>query len=119
MATQNEADEVIQRFRGVAGQLACAVTVVIVLVEGEPHATTASAFTLVSLAPPLVAVFFDAGSRTSGCLRSAGRFSVSVLGERDVGVARRCARPGRPSGWEGLVGVKLVRRDPAPPVLVG
>src|SRR5262249_52739741 len=91
MATREEADEVIQRLRGVAGQLACGVTVVIALVDGEPHATTVSACTLVSFTPPLVAVFFRAGSRTAGYLRSAGRFSVSVLGGRDVGVARRCA----------------------------
>ena len=106
-----------EEFRGVAGQFASGVAVVIALTEAGPHATTASSFVAVSPEPPLVAVFFATAARMHDQMTRGGRFSVSILREADHGLARRFARPDRPTGWPGLAGVELSHRDPAPPVL--
>jgi flavin reductase (DIM6/NTAB) family NADH-FMN oxidoreductase RutF len=106
-----------QAFRGVTAQFPSGVAVVISLVGGEPHATTASSFVAVSSDPPLVAVFFAAGARMHGLVRESGRFSLSILRDADHVLARRFARPDRPMGWSGLAGLDLTRRDPDPPVL--
>ncbi len=106
-----------ETFRAVAGQFASGVTVVIALRDGEPHATTASSFVAISPEPPLIAVCFAESARMQLLLRESKRFTVSVLGESDHALARRFARPDRPMGWSGLVGVALARRDPQPPVL--
>lgn len=104
-------------FRGVAGQFASGVAVVIAMADGGPHATTASSFVAVSAEPPLIAVFFATAARMHGLMTPGVRFSVSILPEADYGLARRFARPNRPTGWPGLDGVELRRRDPEPPVL--
>jgi flavin reductase (DIM6/NTAB) family NADH-FMN oxidoreductase RutF len=106
-----------EAFRGVCGQFAGGVAVVIVLCEGEPHATTAGSFVAVSFDPPLLAVCFAEATRTALLLRDSGRFTVSVLRDTDHAIARRFARPDRPMGWSGLAGLDLLRRDPDPPVL--
>jgi 3-hydroxy-9,10-secoandrosta-1,3,5(10)-triene-9,17-dione monooxygenase reductase component len=108
----------MEAFRGVAGQLAAGVSVVVSLAAGEPLATTASSVVAASWEPPLLAVFFRAGSRMALALEQSGRFTVNVLAEADHALARRCARPGRAQGWEALAGVPLARRDPEPPLLL-
>jgi flavin reductase (DIM6/NTAB) family NADH-FMN oxidoreductase RutF len=104
-------------FGGVMGQFASGVAIVVAMMSGEPHATTVTALAPASFAPPLVAVFFATTSRMRARLERGARFSVSILAEQDHALARRFSRPGRPSGWEGLVGVPLTRADPAPPIL--
>ena len=103
--------------RGVAGQLASGVAVVVAMAGGEPHAATASSVVVASGTPPLIAVFFAIGSRTHRHLLADGRFSVCVLRHADHSLARRFARPSRSGGWAGLAGVSLVPRDPQPPIL--
>lgn len=120
MAERDEgrgADGVRRAFRGAVGQVASGVAVVVAMPGGEPHAATAGSFQAVSSEPPLVAVLFAEGARMHDALRRGGRFSASVLRRADHGLARRFARPGRPTGWAGLAGVPLVRRDPGPPIL--
>jgi flavin reductase (DIM6/NTAB) family NADH-FMN oxidoreductase RutF len=106
-----------QEFRGVTAQFPSGVAIVITIAAGEPHATTASSFVAVSAEPPLVAVFFAAGARMGGFLQASRRFTINVIGVADHALARRFARPDRPTGWSGLGGVELTRRDPDPPVL--
>jgi flavin reductase (DIM6/NTAB) family NADH-FMN oxidoreductase RutF len=120
--TQDHAAEpstgVTQRvLRGVAGQFATGVTVVIALIEGQPHATTASSFVPVSFDPPLVAVFFAMGSRMHECLRQADRYSINILGAMDSVLANRFAQSGRTAGWAGLADLEIVRHAEAPPIL--
>jgi 3-hydroxy-9,10-secoandrosta-1,3,5(10)-triene-9,17-dione monooxygenase reductase component len=106
-----------EAFRGVRGQFAGGVALVIALRGGEPHATTAGSFVAVSSEPPLLAVCFAEASRTALMLRDSGRFTLNVLRDADHAIARRFARPDRPTGWSGLAGLELARRDPDPPVL--
>ena len=103
--------------KGLTGD-STSVSVVVTMVDGEPFATTAGSVVAASWQPPLLAVFFQAGSRMAAALDWSGRFTVNVLGEAGHGLARRFARPGREQGWAALRDVALYRRDPAPPVLV-
>jgi flavin reductase (DIM6/NTAB) family NADH-FMN oxidoreductase RutF len=105
-----------EAFRGLAGHLVTGVSVVITLVEGEPMATTAGSVVAASWDPPLLAVFFRAGSRMATAIDGSRRFTVNILGESDAGLARRFARPHRERGWAALAGIPLERRDPAPPI---
>jgi flavin reductase (DIM6/NTAB) family NADH-FMN oxidoreductase RutF len=104
-------------FKGVAGQLVTGVTVVVTLVEGAPIATTAGSVVVASWDPPAVVVLFRTGSRIESALSQSSRFTVNVLGEADLGLARRLARSDRGHGWDALAELHLQRRDPAPPVL--
>jgi 3-hydroxy-9,10-secoandrosta-1,3,5(10)-triene-9,17-dione monooxygenase reductase component len=106
-----------QQFRGVAGRLPTGVSVVVTLVAGEPLAATASSVVAASWSPPLLAVLFSHGSRIETAIAQAGRFTVSVLGETDHGLARRFARSDRSQGWDAFADLPLQRRDPGPPVL--
>lgn len=105
-----------QLFRGAAGQLASGVAVVVTMVEGEPHAATASSGVVASLDPPLLAVFFAVGTRMHDGLAATGAFTANLLDQADHGLARRFANPARSSGWPGFADLDLLRRDP-PPIL--
>ena len=70
-----------QAFRGALARFASGVTVVSTVVEGIDHAMTASAFTSVSLEPPLVLVCSDKRSRFHDAVQESGRWAVSILNE--------------------------------------
>ena len=108
-----------QAFRGAAGQVASGVAIVITLVDGEPHAATASSGVIASVDPPLLAVFFSIGTRMHEYLARSGSFTVNLLGQPDHALARRFANPARSGGWAGFAGVELRRREIAPPILAG
>ncbi len=108
-----------QAFRGAAGQIASGVAIVIAMVDGEPHAATASSGVIASVDPPLLAVYFSIWTRMHECLARSGTFTVNLLGQPDHALARRFANPARSSGWAGFTGVELLPRDPAPPILTG
>lgn len=59
--------------------------------DGTPHGFTASSFCSVSSDPPLVLVCLAKDARCSPAFRRNGHFAVSILGEDDIGVARRFA----------------------------
>ncbi len=71
-----------RRFRGALGRFATGVTVVTGLMpDGTPAGVTVSAFTSVSLRPPLVLISL---ADTTACLDAfvnGDRFAVNVLGE--------------------------------------
>lgn len=106
-----------QVFRGAAGQVASGVAIVLAMVDGDPHAATASSGVVASLDPPLLAVFFSLRSRMHDCLSQSGSFTVNLLSQADHGLARRFANPARPSGWAGLSGVDVLKRELEPPIL--
>jgi flavin reductase ActVB len=79
--------------------------------DGEPRGLTASAFTAVSLAPPLVLVCIDHQATTYPAFEQASWFAVNMLsksqehlarqfavtgGDKFVGVAYRAGRAGLP-----------------------
>lgn len=77
------------------GGFASGVTVVTGLDEGEPVGFACQSFASVSLEPPLVLFCADHRGRTWPRIRTAGRFSVSVLAEGQGDV---CARFGSAGG---------------------
>lgn len=101
-------------FRRVMGHFASGVAVVTTVTpDGRPCGLTASSFCSVSLDPTLVLVCIERDSDSHDCVRSAGRFAVSVLEQEqgetlsrrfsayDVadkfeGVAHRAERTGAP-----------------------
>ncbi|GAA1548181.1 flavin reductase family protein [Kribbella lupini] len=82
-------------FRTALSRFASGITIMSTLQGGVAHAMTASAFTSVSLDPPLVLVCVDKGVRMHEAVLSRGDWAVSVLAAGDQAVAERFARSGR------------------------
>lgn len=85
-----------QSFRQALGRFASGVTVVTTVINGEDHAITASAFSSVSLDPPLVLVCVDHKNRFHPAVLASGTWAVSVLAEPAQGAATWFATRGRP-----------------------
>jgi flavin reductase (DIM6/NTAB) family NADH-FMN oxidoreductase RutF len=80
-------------FRRAAGQFACGI--VVVTTRGG-HAMTVSAFTSVSLDPPLVLFCAEKIARFHDAVLAEGTWAVSVLAEDHEKTARWLATRGRP-----------------------
>ena len=79
-------------FRRVLGHFASGVTVVTTLdADGSPAGLTASAFTSVSLNPPLVLVCVAHTSQSYPAFHSQGKFAINVLHADHEQLARRFA----------------------------
>lgn len=91
-------------FRGALGRFASGVTVVSTLDDGIDHAMTASAFTSVSLDPPLVLMCSHRTSRFHDAVLRSGRWGVSILAESGREESAWFAHSGRPleSQFEGI-----------------
>ncbi|MDL4772176.1 flavin reductase family protein [Actinomadura xylanilytica] len=79
--------------RQVAGRFATGVTVVTTVAGGADHALTVTAFTSVSLDPPLVMVSVAKAAPFHGAVLRGGRWAVSVLSEDMRAIAERFAAP--------------------------
>ena len=79
-------------FRRVLGHFATGVTIVTTC-DGDqrPTGLTASAFSSVSLEPPLVLVCIDHKSQSHGPLVEGGRFAVNILSVDQQGLSRKFA----------------------------
>jgi flavin reductase (DIM6/NTAB) family NADH-FMN oxidoreductase RutF len=84
-----------QDFRQTLGAFATGVTVVTTRGAEEAYGMTATAFSSVSLDPPLVLVCVIDGTFGSETIQRNGIFAVNVLGAEQEGPA---ARPGRVRG---------------------
>jgi flavin reductase (DIM6/NTAB) family NADH-FMN oxidoreductase RutF len=82
-------------FRGALGRFASGVTVVSTVHEGLDHAMTASAFTSVSLDPPLVLVCTHKTSRFHEAVMASGTWGVSILSEQGKEASAWFAHRGR------------------------
>ncbi|MFG1928513.1 flavin reductase [Cryptosporangium sp. NPDC048952] len=79
-------------FRRVLGHHPTGVCVVAALgADGTPLGMTAGSFTSVSLDPPLVAFFPQAGSRVLAAITEVGRFAVNFLAGDQLELCRRFA----------------------------
>ncbi len=102
-------------FRRVLGHFASGVTVVTTWdADGRPTGLTASAFTAVSLTPPLVLICVDHRSQSYEALTTYGRFAVNILAANQEALSRRFAsnRPGkceRITFQKGAQGLPLLR----------
>ena len=82
-------------FRTALGRFASGITIMSTLQGGVAHAMTASAFTSVSLDPPLVLVCVDKGVRMHDAVLECGYWAVSVLADSHRELAERFAKSGR------------------------
>jgi flavin reductase (DIM6/NTAB) family NADH-FMN oxidoreductase RutF len=80
-------------YRRAAGQFASGI---VVITTGVGHAMTVSAFTSVSLDPPLVLFCAEKIARFHDAVLEEGSWAVSVLAEDDEKTARWLATRGRP-----------------------
>lgn len=83
-------------FRAALGRFASGVTVVSTVHGGLDHAMTASAFSSVSMDPPLVAVFVDRRNRFHDAVVASRLWAVSILAESGQDAASWFASRGRP-----------------------
>jgi flavin reductase (DIM6/NTAB) family NADH-FMN oxidoreductase RutF len=90
-------------FREALAHFASGVTIVTASANGEPAGFTASAFTSVSLAPPLVLVCVRKGASAYKVVTQAEVFGISVLSEPQAWIAQQFAR----SGVDRFEGVSL------------
>lgn len=79
-------------FRAVLGRFASGVTVVTTLdKDGNDHGMTVSAFSSVSLSPPLIQICIDRHTDTHDALLKCKSFVVNILAEDQEPVARKFA----------------------------
>jgi len=83
-----------EAFRDALARFASGVTIVAARAFGGPVGFTASAFSSVSLSPPLVLVCVGRRVSAHDAVVRAPRFGVSVLGEHQAWLAERFGRSG-------------------------
>jgi flavin reductase (DIM6/NTAB) family NADH-FMN oxidoreductase RutF len=84
-----------QEFRRVLGHFAAGVTIVTTIgADGQPYGLTATAFTSVSLDPPLVLVCVDKRAESHAHFQTSGVFAVNFLATSHEHLSRRFAVSG-------------------------
>lgn len=83
-------------YKSAMRRLASGVTIVTTVSEGVDHAMTASAFTSVSLRPPLVLVCVERAARLHAAILDSGLWGVSILPATGRRAADHFAHRGRP-----------------------
>jgi len=105
-------------FRAALGRFASGVTVVTSLdAGGRPNGLTVTAFSSVSLVPPLVLIGIDVANDSGPAIRHTGRFNVHLLAAGHEGWSRRFSE--RPGGTDPFVGLTLDRDEHGLPHLPG
>jgi flavin reductase (DIM6/NTAB) family NADH-FMN oxidoreductase RutF len=99
--TQPPDTATLQAFRGTMATVASPVAVVTAMDGERPHGSTVSAFTSLSLTPPMVLVSLDNRSQLLTLIRRAGRFGLNVLGAQQAQLAASFARSG-PDKFDGV-----------------
>ena len=90
-------------FRSVLGRFASGITVVTTVdAEGRDVGMTVSAFSSVSLHPPLVQVCIDRAASMYGALLQADRFGVNVLASEQEALSRRFAAVDSSHRFDGI-----------------
>ena len=85
---------VASTFRDVMSRVCTPVSVITALDGTRPHGTTVSAFSSLSMDPPMVLVSLDRGSDLLAIVRDNGRFGVNVLAHHQSDLALQFARKG-------------------------
>ena len=104
-------------FRNVLSHFASGVTIVTTCdAEQRPTGLTASAFSSVSLDPPLVLICVDHKSQSFPHLRESGRFAINILHQQHEPLSRRFASSKLDNKFEGVpfrlgtLGVPLIEQ---------
>lgn len=82
--------------RSVLRRLVSGVTVLTTEHDGRPWGMTVSAFTPVSLDPPLALVCVNRATTTAGHIIEQQRVGINVLASDQAEISGRCAEPGTP-----------------------
>jgi 4-nitrophenol 2-monooxygenase / 4-nitrocatechol 4-monooxygenase, reductase component len=82
----------VEDFRAIVGHFLSGVTVVTTYDADRAYGTTASAFTSLSLEPPMVLVCLNQSSETGAAVLRARRFAVNVLAEGQEAAALHFGR---------------------------
>lgn len=89
-------------FREAMASVATPVSVVTTTWNGEHYGTTVSAFSSLSMAPPMILVALDRGSMLLTAIRSAGRFGLNVLSASQSETALRFASSRGVGKFDGI-----------------
>ena len=81
-------------FRDTLARVPTPVTVVTSHIDRKPHGTTVSAFSSLSLEPPMILVSLDQNSDLLKIIQESGRFGVNVLASGQQALATSFARKG-------------------------
>ena len=79
-------------YRTVLGRFASGVTAVATAYKGNFHGTTVSAFSAVSLSPPLIMICINNDSDINELISKNGLFSVNILSEEQIEISRALAQ---------------------------
>jgi 4-nitrophenol 2-monooxygenase / 4-nitrocatechol 4-monooxygenase, reductase component len=82
----------VEDFRAIVGHFLSGVTVITTYHAGHAYGTTASAFTSLSLEPPMILVCLNQTSQTGAAVLRARRFAVNVLAEGQEAAALHFGR---------------------------
>jgi flavin reductase (DIM6/NTAB) family NADH-FMN oxidoreductase RutF len=90
-------------FRSVLGRFASGVTVVTARDrEGRDHGMTVSAFSSLSLAPPLILICIEHGASMHGVLAETAHFAVNMLSVGQEALSRRFSSPDAHLRFDGV-----------------
>lgn len=84
-----------EQFRQVLARFAAGVTIVTTWADDVDHAMTATAFSSLSLDPPLVLVCVDKSARFHSAILASGEWAVSILSEDAEAISSWLATRGR------------------------
>lgn len=83
----------VQDYKDAMSRLATGVTIVTAHGEDHPYGITVSAFTSVSIDPPMVLVCIDNRGSIRNVIQKSGHFAVHILGEDQQTLGMRFASP--------------------------
>ena len=104
-------------FKQVLGRWATGVTIVTARDGDRVHGMTVSAFTEVSLSPPLVLVCADHAANTLPLIRAGGVFAVNILARDQEALSNRFAS--KKEEWSRFEGLETDRAETGAPLLRG
>ncbi len=108
-----------QSFKAGLGRFASGVTVVTTSGQQGDHGMTASAFTSLSIDPPLVLVCVKKGNTTHELLENASGFGINILAEDQVSVSNRFAGWGFPPDQDKWADLSITRGEVSGAPLIG
>ncbi len=89
-------------FREAMAHVSAPVTIVTTMVDGVPYGSTVSAFSSLSVNPPMVLLALDNRGALVNHIRSSMRIGVNVLSSAQADLAVRFATRGLPDRFAGL-----------------
>jgi len=104
-------------FKGVLTRWATGVTIVTAHAGDKVHGMTVSAFTEVSLEPPLVLVCADRSSNTLPVIAEGGVFAVNILARDQEALSNKFAS--KKNEWKRFEGLEVDRGTTGAPLLRG